>query len=237
MAGIRKETQRSQKIILLSQAMKEVFFNDTLPNSFQIRNNGTGIIYLSSGAQVNKNVFEIQINAGGTRVYTNPKGLKYLYLYCEVDCEAIVNSYEADEVYPADLDQTQQTVILNGGAQSVVEVSKVSQPLPAGANNIGKVDVATMPAVTAPTIGKVDLTAAGTEYSYTLPNGTKKFTANIKDLDSTAVIQYYYATGAANTLQYTGDIGYSEEGLNTNGLTLYFKSSIAGKVMQIISWK
>jgi hypothetical protein len=138
--AIKKESQRVQRLKLQAGKVQEVFFTDTKPSIFQVRNYANGIIYMSTNTQLSDANYEINIMAGGTRVYSNPRGTQYIYLYCAVDAEILLTSFESDEFYPADLDQTQESVIMNNTVTPVVSISGFGAALPAGANNIGKVN-------------------------------------------------------------------------------------------------
>lgn len=118
-------------------------------------------------------------------------------------------------------------------------------PTPAGTNNIGDVDVLTVPTTItkAETVAiyNVTMTNANQEYSQALPAGTKSFSASIQDGDSSFNVRYAFVTGKVATptapyLKYNGAVEFSSDELHYDSGTLYFACSSAGKVMQIIAW-
>ena len=86
-----------------------------------------------------------------------------------------------------------------------------------------------------PVIVNITLTLADTEYSYELPVGTQKFSIKARggsDLHVclvTGFTQYYITLTSGRT--------YTENNIKGYGNTLYFKSTIAGEVAEIIIWK
>ena len=94
------------------------------------------------------------------------------------------------------------------------------------------------PPAQTPTVYVVTLTSADTEYSFTLPANTKKFTIQTRE---SADVRIATETGkvATSTDPYftlkAGNIWW-EDGLNTSA-TLYFASSTAGVHVEIIVWK
>lgn len=124
---------------------------------------------------------------------------------------------------------------LVAGAATIGNVGLV-----AGAAKVGSVDIASttpiiQPAGT-PTIYNVTCTLANTEYSQALPANTKRFTVMNKGNNAATTWKMYFASAAAATMDFPGNMGYSEEKLLLAAQTLYFKSSNAGDVIQILAW-
>jgi hypothetical protein len=234
LAGIRKESVRQNEIKLKAGVVLQFDYKDTEPNVFQIRNYGLQDVYFSEKPSVSSTSYLLDIIAGGTRVYTNIKGVKTIFLLSPIDTTIIIVSSEATDLYPNDLDQTQQTNIIS---QVVASMVGITGALPAGGNNIGKVDINSMPGASIPNIQNVTLTLANTEYPITIPDGTKKFSVTLQDYDGAAIVSVYFTTGAASVIKIIGNMQYYIDGLNTSSLTLYLKSSVAGKIAQIESWK
>lgn len=112
--------------------------------------------------------------------------------------------------------------------------------LNAGGNKIGKVDIdtSTTPlnqAATTPAIFNVTCAVAGTEYSQALPANTKRFSILNQGNLSTTTWQLYFSAGAGTTMKFPGNMGYTEENILTSA-TLYFKSTNAGDIIQILAW-
>lgn len=96
-------------------------------------------------------------------------------------------------------------------------------------------------APTTPSILNVALTAADTEYSQALPNGTKRFAVSVMDGIATDNLRFAYATGKVATptapyMKMPQNIEYVEENVNLDTVTIYLASSAAGKTAQIICW-
>jgi hypothetical protein len=104
-------------------------FNEFLPqfkpNTFQIRNfSSTEILYVSTRPNVSSQNFEVSILAGATRVFTVPYQINDgIYLKIGTNAKIQLNAFFSDNVNPADLDQTQQSIIVNYSALPEVKVT------------------------------------------------------------------------------------------------------------------
>lgn len=136
MAGIKKETQYSQTINIVNNIIQQVVFGNYHPQVFQIRNFGNDILYVASYNNISASKFEMSIVAGGTRVFTFPQGLQMLYLFSASSMQVQVNSWEATDLLPSDLDQTQISAIVQNVASDNVNIVG---SLPAGTNHLGTV--------------------------------------------------------------------------------------------------
>lgn len=93
-----------------------------------------------------------------------------------------------------------------------------------------------------PTIKRVTLTNANTEYSYSLPTGTKSFSM---EATTSAAVRYAFMTGLVAgptgeymTMKSDGAYNSPENGSDAVGeKTVYLASATAGTVVNIISWK
>ena len=88
-----------------------------------------------------------------------------------------------------------------------------------------------------PTIYNKTMTSANTEYSQTLPEGTKKVL--IKERSGAALVKLAYVETESATKFITIPIGASKyiEGIWLSDTTLYFQSTSAGKVLEIEVWQ
>ena len=91
---------------------------------------------------------------------------------------------------------------------------------------------------TTPTPYNVTMTNADAEYSQALPTACKKFLMHTRDESE---FRYAFVTGkvAAPTEPYftvLANSSYGESGLYLTGRVVYFASSVAGKVMEIVVW-
>lgn len=225
MAGIKKETSRYNEITYTASGVLEFVFNDTQPNVLQIQNIGTSNIYISTTPNVSSSVFDLQVASYGKNILVVPKGIKYIYIQSVGNSTVKINSFEADEIFSSDLDKTQETVF---NTLSAVSVEVNNFPI--------SERVATTPA-----IYNVTCTNADTEYSQALPTGCKKVAISIQAGVGTNNFRIAYVTGKVATptapyLKYNQDSEYAEDGIYLTGKTIYFASSLAGAVAQIIAW-
>ena len=87
-----------------------------------------------------------------------------------------------------------------------------------------------------PTLGNVVCTLANTEYSYILPATTKQFEIGPRGV-STLKLAFTVGTSGVTYLAIgSGDTRKFDAVSLTLGLTLYFQSTKAGEVAEIISW-
>jgi hypothetical protein len=153
------------------------------------------------------------------------------------------------------IDQTTQGttngVQLKAGAAAVGSVIVTAlSALVAGAAIVGKVGFdqttpgttnlvdATGGCPTAPTVYNVVMAAANTEYAQALPTGCHKFALMMQTNDGDFRVAFVSGKVAASTAPFLGfpaGSAYNEDGINAN-LTLYFASSMAGKIMQVVAW-
>lgn len=89
-----------------------------------------------------------------------------------------------------------------------------------------------------PVIHNVTLTGADTEYSQALPEGTKKFTLKERNVKP---FRFAFETGrvAGPTEPYVQVqelMAYWDDSLETEDVTLYFASTVAGRVIEIVVW-
>lgn len=87
-----------------------------------------------------------------------------------------------------------------------------------------------------PTIQRIPILAANTEYSFNLSSVTKKVKFKA---DGKGKIKYTFTSGQSGINYYTVMKGAEEliDGLALTGsLTVYFQSDTAGEVLEVISW-
>lgn len=102
-------------------------------------------------------------------------------------------------------------------------------------NPDGSINVAS---ANTPTIVNINVVLADTEYSYVFPLATRMFT--LKDRNGDAKTRIAYISGNTFTSFTTINMGniYKMNDLNTlSGLTIYFQSNKANRVIEIESWK
>ena len=90
-----------------------------------------------------------------------------------------------------------------------------------------------------PTIANVSMTLADTEYSYTLPVGSVKFTFQLRQtIDDGGDVQVAFVQGESNTtyMNIISGTSWTENSIKGGG-TLYFRSSQASRVAEILTWK
>lgn len=92
-------------------------------------------------------------------------------------------------------------------------------------------------AATAPIIANLAMPVAGTEYSYTFPTGTRKFSVKARLRDN---LQYSYTAGQSGTTFITipnNNWGGEEDLLLTAPRTLYIQSATqGGQTLEVLYW-
>lgn len=86
------------------------------------------------------------------------------------------------------------------------------------------------------TIAKVEAPIAGTVYSYTLPNNTKRFAILA---DEACLLKFGTSAAAIDAGEFwpiEGGSSYEEQLLNLSGKTIYFASDTANDIIRINSW-
>lgn len=161
MAGIIKSSWRIENInATQTNTVLDHYFRDTKPSVIQIKNLSNSNIYISTKPNLSTTEFMLQIGPLQTRIFTYPPSTDRLYYLVDNVTNFILSSAEATEIYPSDLDTTQAVSLLQSvNIGSSVTVDSIQKPLPAGTNNIGKIDVNSLPSLPAGAnnIGKVDI--------------------------------------------------------------------------------
>lgn len=86
-----------------------------------------------------------------------------------------------------------------------------------------------------PTIENINITDADTEYSYELPEGTKRFSIKLRDLGHE--LKVCFVSGEdTNYINVSSGKSYSENNIKGSKNTLYFKSPSVSQTAEIISW-
>lgn len=87
-----------------------------------------------------------------------------------------------------------------------------------------------------PLVANVSIALASTEYSYFIPAGSRRFLLKAR---GNTTIQLAFVSGDSGTTYLTIPAGtfYSEGDLSlTLGKTIYFQSTQAGQILEIVSW-
>ena len=87
-----------------------------------------------------------------------------------------------------------------------------------------------------PTIKNTTMTSADTEYSYTFPFGTQRFSIKLRALN--AQLKIAFVEGESGTNYFT--VGYGDKrevDAKVGGATIYFQSPTASQVAEITTWK
>lgn len=98
----------------------------------------------------------------------------------------------------------------------------------------GKIQAELTGATTRSTIN-VDMPVAATEYSLTLPDGTKQYMLKLR---YAGVLRVADVAGesATNYIEVPTWCFLSEDLLMVSGLTLYFQSNKSSQVLEVITW-
>ena len=99
----------------------------------------------------------------------------------------------------------------------------------------GTLDISAL-TVTTPVIANQTITSANTEYSYALPANTKRFKIQNRN---EGLIKLSYTSGQSGTNYWTIFPGQQYDGeniSNTATLTLYYQSTKAAQLLEVVSW-
>lgn len=100
-----------------------------------------------------------------------------------------------------------------------------------------RLEVQTEAGVRTPTIANVSATLANTEYSYALPNNTKRFLIRVRE--GKAKLQLAYNNGDSGSNYITLELGTSlveDSVIMDTGMTLYFQVNKYNQIIEILSW-
>jgi len=100
----------------------------------------------------------------------------------------------------------------------------------------GNLFVRTLEDVTTPNVENFNIVLADTEYSHTFPDATKRVTIQNRD---NAVVKFCFIIGETATnfiTLFPGQI-WTESGIGTTSLTIYFQSPKANQILEMLSWK
>jgi hypothetical protein len=156
---IKNETLRNSRVTVVANETALLMFNDTKPNSAFIRNYGSADVYVSIRSNPSTTDYD-QVIAGGSLIsLVKLQPFDRLFFFSTGECSLTVESFEVDNLRPADIPETQQIVFINTAPVNLGNIGEILSALPAGNNNIGNVDVVTLPSLPAGTnnIGDVDV--------------------------------------------------------------------------------
>ena len=88
--------------------------------------------------------------------------------------------------------------------------------------------------VSSPTIYNITITTANTIQSQALPDGTTNI--YIRQREKKAVVEFGFTASLATYVTIPKNSSYSDNGINTSGETLYFRSTKTG-VLEILIWE
>ncbi|MGE6604853.1 hypothetical protein ACQKEY_24555 [Lysinibacillus fusiformis] len=158
-----------EKRITLNAGLNEYIFPDTMPNHIVINNLGASKLFLGVNVIPNNVTYEKAISPHGENMLARQTGTTRCQIYNDGtdSCDIILTSFIA-EFNPSAITGNTVTSSNNSGGTGDGNVTIVgfSKSLPSGSNNIGKVEVTSMPKqtielATLPTgtnnIGKVDV--------------------------------------------------------------------------------
>jgi hypothetical protein len=177
MSSFLNNTMRTNRISVAGGMVFKHLFTDTQPNATFIFNRGETDLFVSRKFNVNSsNEYDIKIPPKTQISLVKVIGYKELYFYTDNDCVVDLESFEVSDLKPSDIPEAQSVVFINnqaitlGSIQSIIDNINVDlvSSLPSGTNNIGDVDILSLPPLPIGTnnIGKVDINS--------LPNTTYK---------------------------------------------------------------
>ena len=232
MAGIRRETQRTQTLTVIGNAPAIPVRFDKIagesPNILQIRNLGTIdlVIGRKHTLNINTDVYARVGGNGGVIVITEPLGFIEIFVFTTANTNIEIHSFITDEVTPQNLFQMQPITINN--TQTAGNVDVISFP-PRERN----------PETS--TIAIINMPLANTEYSLVLPPNTKKIFGNIRQGDNAFHWRLSYVTDRVATpiepfLRIEGTQNYFVENINIPAGTIFIACSTVARIVQFELW-
>lgn len=172
MSKVDMKSYREQIIDLRGGQVNEVYFIDTKPNFIYVSNLGTGDLFVSDNMNVTPTKHDIVVGEGMKRSIVKPLGMNKIYIYAQAGGQAKIESGIA-ELSLSDIPMTQIVATLSNSLSiSKVDVDKIIEPLPAGSNLIGQVQITTLPDVNIQTLP-------------TLPTGSNKIgTVSVESMNT-----------------------------------------------------
>ena len=232
MAGIKRETQRTQLYTIIGNApalsVRFDKINGESPNVLQVKNLGTVDLFIGKRhtLNINSDVYARVGGNGGVVVITEPQGFIEIFVFSTANTNIEINSFITDEVTPQNLFQMQPITINNTTTAGNVDV--ISFPTreqnPA---NIGHF-IVSMP-------------LADTQYSLVLPPNTKKIFGSIRQGDNSFHWRLSYITGRVAVpnepiLRIEGTQNYFIENINIPAGTIFIACSAILRVAQFEIW-
>jgi len=87
-----------------------------------------------------------------------------------------------------------------------------------------------------PTVANVTMASANTEYSYTFPDNTKRYTIQNR---KNGLVKFCFTTGETGTKYislFPGQV-HDELNITKDSLTIYFESPLPNQLLELLSWK
>lgn len=131
-----------------------------------------------------------------------------------------IDAADGDNIAIANADGSKKVTVTTVGAKNALDVNVTNPPV----------------TVSIPVINNVSMPLAATEYSFTIPAGTKRFTIKLRE---NAQLQVAYISGGSGSNYLLVPVGceYSEQNLDlSSGLPLYFQANKNTQVLEIILW-
>lgn len=167
---IKKSTFKRQWLSLKANVQEQIVFQETKPNVFFIENRSDSAIKMSVNSNPDVQPL-LTINGGERRSHIEILGSNTLYLISTGNVNYLLESFEMDNISPADIPETSVVAFSDAPTINVGAVTAIEDSLPAGTNvignvglaagnnNIGNVDIVTLPALPAGNnnIGDVDV--------------------------------------------------------------------------------
>lgn len=157
MGSIKNDSYRRNIITVKAGIPTEFIFKDSTPNVCFIRNTGTaelivGIEYIPSDLN-----YDEKIASSSKQSVARPIPFNRICFTSIQDANLFLESFQVEDMKPADIPETQPVLFTNVADIILGDINSLISPLPAGTNNIGKIDInSSIPAGTN-LIGKVDI--------------------------------------------------------------------------------
>jgi transcription elongation GreA/GreB family factor len=131
-----------------------------------------------------------------------------------------IDAADGDNIALSNADGSKKVTVTTVGAKNALDVNVTNPEI----------------TVSTPLVSNISMPTAGTEYTFTIPAGTKRFSIKLRGV---AQLNVTYTSGASGTnyILISAGCEYNEENLDLgSGLPIYFQANKNTQVLEIITW-
>lgn len=154
---IQETSYRRNQYRIEANFDNEINVFDTKPNVVFIRNINDAEITVGLDFVPNDINFDEIIAGNSKQSIVRPKSFNKIYIRSSQSGYVIVETFTLDDIRPTDIPEFQPIIFQSNGDVTLGNVQKIIDPLPAGTNTLGKVEITNIPELPsgANTIGNV----------------------------------------------------------------------------------